>query len=373
MTLAKPLLGIATLVTVLAIPGLAAAQTCVSDSDCAPGLTCQGSAVTPTPAPACPTGADCPTAVPPAPSTTCQPAPCQTDADCGQRMVCHSQTTTTCSGGSASTVKCDPNTVCDSTPPTTAPVCTDTTTSQCTYKWQLPCNADADCGDGFECQPTTMGMCSGGSGSAGSGSTTSSSGAGGGSGSGGLALPPSPAPDGGTSVVCTTVTSYPGSCQPKVSTCNVDSDCPSTWKCVASAVLTTTEGGAPVPTDGGATTAVQNPTATTTATSTATTVSTCQSPVSYPPRTVGLTGNGTGTSQTTDTTPSTADAGATTKGASTPIAQPGVNTSTDTKTTAMATGGGCSLGAGALTGGPAVILGLFGALFVLRTRRRRQG
>ena len=197
MTLAKSLLGIAVLVTVLSIPGSAAAQTCVSDSDCAKGLTCQASADAVTPTPTCPVGADCPKTVPlPAPSMTCQPAPCQTDADCGQGMVCHSQTSTMCSGGTAVVVKCDPNTVCDPAPPATDPVCTTTTTSQCIYRWQLPCNADTDCGDGFACQPTTMGMCSG-SGSASSGSGSSSSGSGGGSGSGGLAFPPSsPVPDG---------------------------------------------------------------------------------------------------------------------------------------------------------------------------------
>ncbi len=37
----------------------------------------------------------------------------------------------------------------------------------------------------------------------------------------------------------------------------------------------------------------------------------------------------------------------------------------------MSTGSGCSLGAGALVRTPAVILGLFGTLLLLRIRRRR--
>ncbi len=378
MMLAKPLLGIASLVTVLALPGLAAAQTCASDSDCAKGLTCQASPVAPPPTPACPAGTDClPTGVAPSPSMSCLPAPCQTDTDCGQGMVCHSQTSSVCSGGTAVAVKCDPNTVCDPAPPTVPPVCTDTTTSQCVYKSSLPCNADADCGDGFVCQPSTVGTCSGSSGSASGGSAASSSGAGGGTGSG--ALPPTLAtPDGGATTTCTTVTSYPGSCQPKVTICNADSDCLPTWKCVTTMVSNTAT-GAPMPVDGGGASA-QPPTITATETSTATSVSTCQPPTSYPPRTVGGTegGTGTGTTQTTNTAPATPDAGATTKGATTPptTATPGGGpTSTDTKTTAAATGGGggCSLGAGTPSHGSAVLLGLFGALLALRARRGRQG
>ncbi len=380
---AKPLLGIAALVTILALPGLTAAQTCVSDSDCAQGLTCQANAVAPTPA--CPPEADCfPTDVPTSPSMSCQPAPCQADTTCGQGMVCHSQTSSVCSGGTTVAVKCDPNTVCDPATPTVPPVCTDTTTSQCVYKWSLPCNADADCGDGFVCQPSTMGMCSGsGSGAVSGGSASSSSGTGGETGSGELpSPPPTPAADGGTTTVCTTVTSYPGSCWSKVTTCNADSDCPSTWKCVTTVptMIPNTATSAPMPVDGGVVSA-QTPTitaiATATETSTATSVSTCQSPTSYPPRTAGVTEGGTGTSQTTDTAPSTPDAGATTKGATMPptTATPGGGTtSTDTKATAAATGGGggCSLGAGNPSRGSAVMLGLFGALLALRARRGRK-
>jgi hypothetical protein len=374
MTPTKQLLWITALVTVLAIPGFANAQTCASNSDCAQGLTCQASTATPTPTPACSPGAAClPTTTPPATSLTCLPAPCQTDTDCGQAMVCHSETTTTCSGGTAVAVKCAPNTVCTTTPPATDPVCTDTTTSQCVYKWQLACNADADCGTGFVCQPTTMGMCSG-SGPV-SGGSSSSSGTGGGSGSGALPAPPLlPVADAGTSVpVCVTTTSFPGSCQVEVASCTVDSDCPSIWKCVDSNPPTAVSNG-PIAVDAGAAPTPLPPGTTGTAVGTATTTSTaaaaktCQSPNWYP-RSTG----GNGNPQTTIDIGSAPDAGATTKGTTTPptTVAPGPSTSTGTQTTAKVTGGGCALGAGALPGSPAMFVGLLGALGLLRLRHRR--
>ena len=373
MTPTKQLLWITALSTVLIIPGFAKAQTCTINSDCVQGLTCQASTATPPPTPACPHGVAClPTTTPPAQTSTCLPAPCQTAADCGQAMVCHSETTTTCSGGTTVAVKCAPNTVC-TTPPATAPVCTETTTSQCAFKWQLPCNADADCGTGFVCQPTTTGMCSGSSSA--SGGSSSSSGAGGGSGSGAPSAPPLlPAVDAGTSApVCVTTTSFPGSCQVEVISCAVDSDCPSIWKCVDWNPPTAVSNG-PIAIDAGAaptpvppmTTGTAVGTATTTSTATATKV--CQAPDWYP-WSIG----GNGNPQTTIDVGSVSDAGATTKGTTTPptTVTPGSATSTGTQTTAKVTGGGCALGTGALSRSPTMVLGLLGALGLLRLRRRR--
>ena len=387
MTLAKPLLWITALATVISIPQLGRAQTCVTASDCPRGMSCQGSTIVPTTSPACPSGAECLPVAPPSTETmTCQPALCQTDADCAQGMMCHGETTTVCSGGTA--VKCDPNSsTCDSGSVSSAPTCTYTTVSQCIYKWQLPCNADTDCGDGFVCQPSTIGSCSG-SGSAGSsgGTGTASSGTGGGGGSGESPVPPpSPAFDAGTPTtpVCTTTTSFPGSCQAMVTSCTVDSDCPSTWTCAASYGTATvsspdsgSDGGmAPIETSPGTTgTAIM--TATATATSTATVVKTCQSPYSYNPRTVGLP-QGTGTVQSTDTGAAAADAGVPSKGTTTttppsPVAPGGGTNSTGTQTTAATTGGGCIVGTGTLPASPAFLLGLLGALGLLRLRRKRR-
>ena len=295
---------------------------------------------------------------------------CATDTECGQGMVCHSDSVTTCSGGTAVPVKCDPNTVCPTAPPVTDPVCTNSTIARCVYTWELPCNDDLDCGDGFVCQPSTMGTCSG-SGPAVSGGG-SSSGAGGGNGTGSATTPPAPptTADAGTmpDPVCVTTTFYPGSCQPKVTTCAVDSDCPSVFKCLDMNVPTTIS-SSPIALDGGAKATPTLPT-TSTSTSTATMGKTCQSPNAYPGRTDGV-----GTAGPTINLGSAADAGATTKGTTTPpvAAVPGGDSTSGTQGPATKTTGGCALGSGGSPGGSALILGLFGALALALGRRGRKG
>jgi MYXO-CTERM domain-containing protein len=113
----------------------------------------------------------------------------------------------------------------------------------CAYRWQLACNTDGDCGAGFNCVPSVQVTCPTRSGG-GTPSSGSSSGAGGSASSGGAATPPTKDGDGtvggtgggtggstGSVAECTTTTAFPGSCQPKVTTCSADSDCPSAWTC----------------------------------------------------------------------------------------------------------------------------------------------
>jgi len=143
--------------------------------------------------------------------------------------------------GGASVAACPPNSPCDAGVVEKTPsMCTTTTVKACAFKWQLPCNADADCRAGFTCKPTVSGACSGGGGSSGPGTMSGSGGTGTGtprSGSG-AAYPPAPAArDGGTDPtipMCTTTMSFPGYCQPTVTTCNSDTDCPANWKCIES-------------------------------------------------------------------------------------------------------------------------------------------
>ena len=293
---------------------------------------------------------------------------CASDTECGQGMVCHSDSVTTCSGGTAVPVQCEPNTVCPTAPPATDPICTNTTIARCVYTWDLPCNVDLDCGDGFACQPATMGTCSS-SGPAASGGG-SSSGAGGGSGTGSASTPLAPptTADAGTmpDPVCVTTTSFPGSCLPKVATCAVDSDCPSVFKCMDFNVPTTISSGA-IAIDGGANIAPTPPS--TTSAPTAPASKTCQPPTSNPGRTDGV-----GTSGPTASLGSTADGGATTKGTTTPpvAAVPGGDSSSGTQGPATKTSGGCAL-VGRAPGGSAIVnglfLGLLGALALLRRRR----
>jgi hypothetical protein len=315
---------------------------------------------------------------------------CASDADCTQGMVCHSQTVSTCTGGTAAPVKCEADAVCDPalvTPPT----CSDSTISQCVYRWQLPCNADADCGDGFLCQPSTVTTCSGTTpstpGSVGTGTATASAGGGAATGTGGAssggAFADSPvltSPDAGATSVCTSSTSYPGTCRSKVTTCNTDADCPAPWTCVSSGVAVPIATPMPAPIDAGVVTSLPpdgtSSTATATATSTGTgTVSkTCQSPSSYP-QTVGGS-DGTGTEKTTGGLFASADGGV---GNGTTPSVPATRTpsgdgtnTTATGTTATTTGGGgCNVVSGSLPSGAIVVIGLAVALALL-TRKRDQ-
>jgi MYXO-CTERM domain-containing protein len=234
----------------------ARAQDCKADTDCKKGFYCELTIATPPPtepAPTCAPGSKCPVSDPVpttnivAPGTVpaqmtgiCREAPCTADTDCGAGMICHTDTIQACSGGSTGVAPaCPPNADClvAKPVPATDPVCTETKVSTCMYKWQLPCNADADCGAGFTCQPTVTGSCSGGSGTATPGSTGTASGGGTASGTGGStgstgAAAPTfvPPPDS-----CTTTSSFPGYCAPKATTCTVTADCPTDWTCEASA------------------------------------------------------------------------------------------------------------------------------------------
>ncbi len=228
MSLTKSLLALAAFGCLGLCGKTAFAQTCTADADCPRGFSCQVSGVVSVTEPACPTGAKCATSGAGAATgttatiSTCEPAACVTDSDCGTDMVCYAQTSTSCSG-SGGTPACPPDSAkCDPpAPPTKSDyTCTTTTTSSCAYKWQLPCNADADCGGGFVCQPTVTGVCSGGS-------ATGSSGTGVGGDTAGVNIPVDVPPSS-----CTTTTSFPGYCQVQATTCAVDADCPASWKCI---------------------------------------------------------------------------------------------------------------------------------------------
>ena len=383
MPSAKLVLGFTAIASVLTVPGLASAQTCASDAECGKGLSCQVDPSTSKTAVICrdgDAGGVCTPVPADASPSTCQLAACVTVADCGPEMICNSQTITTCTGGTAVAVKCDPTTGCDAAPVAPDPViCTDTTSSRCAYKWQMPCNLDADCGDGFTCQPTATVSCSGSSGSAPAGSTgTASAGAGGesGSGTGGLPAPLPSALDAGTPtpVTCTTTTSFPGSCQPKATTCTMNSDCPSLWTCEATNVGTGVSGGtatstptapagsAPMAVDAGASVAVPPP-----ATST---VMRCQPPASAT--------QGYGTPLGVDvanSTKGTADAGAAT-GSTTPPSPsvPTTNGGPGSGQTAATTGGGsgCSFADGNSASGPAWLFGVLAVLGLALARRSRR-
>lgn len=231
----KPIASSAALVVCLLMGAPVRAQTCGPSQDCPQGFTCVQSTVAGT-TPACPPDSDCPKAdpTPPAPVYQCQPKTCQTDSECGAGMVCFTETSTACSGGAA-VPPCPPNSDCPA-PVKTETMCTTTTRSTCAFKWQLPCQNDASCGDGFTCHPTVIGACSGSAGVGSAGSASGDGGAGAGSATASAGdRPPSSAPSipGDASVPeCTTVMSFPGYCTPTRTSCVADSDCPAGWTCI---------------------------------------------------------------------------------------------------------------------------------------------
>jgi MYXO-CTERM domain-containing protein len=321
--------------------GRAEAQTCTDDAACPSGFACVDTGVV-TPQPSCPPDAACPKTEP---STTtvklCQAKACDRDSDCGAGMVCHSETSTTCSGGGA-VPPCAPNTKCDAPVPTTPDDCRTTTVKACAFKWQLPCSASADCGDGFECQPSVVGACSGG-GASSTGSTT----------------PPPPPP------TCTTMTTFPGTCQPKVTTCTTDSQCPPSWKCSANqagtAVASPPASGGPATPSTTTTTAPPTPVPDMAATRS------CVSPFG-----IVATAGDRGVSSS-GTAPAPATPGLPGTGASGPTPSPVPPTSTPTaqpeQFTPSRAAGGCAVGSGAVSpqGGSALLL----LLGLVLARRRR--
>ena len=240
MSLTKTLWGIGLAGLALALPHVAQGQVCAKDADCVAGYTCQTETVTSGTTSACAPNQECSsttTATTTTPYSSCQPKACTTEAECGTGQVCYTTVNESCSGGAAvAPCKVGPGAGDCPTVIATPETCTKVTTSRCAFKWQLPCNVDAECGDGFGCQPTSYGECSGGtapaSGSAGTSTGSTGAGSSGSTGAGGAT---STAPDvTGTEPVppvCTTVVAYPGSCVPLATTCVSDADCPAPFLC----------------------------------------------------------------------------------------------------------------------------------------------
>lgn len=130
----------------LAYSEAALAQESCGESTCPRGYTCESAPG------ACPAifcdGPDCGTPCDPRPVEYCAPAPCSSNADCGEGMLCAEHATTVCED--ASSPACAPGERCEVPPD--GRDCTSETTFSCTPRWQLPCSADADCGSGFRCE-----------------------------------------------------------------------------------------------------------------------------------------------------------------------------------------------------------------------------
>lgn len=192
------------------------AQTLCEDDTCEPGYECRTGLV------------DCGGACEVAPdgSVSCEPAPCEaepyvycaraacdTDADCGDEMVCHTYEESVCPGSSA----CRPGEDCEEYEED----CAQSEYSQCAYPHELPCDTDSQCGDGYECVASQICWCSGSS----------------------PAEPTDPAsdppvpigPDGTSSDPdCGCEPTGTNHCQIQEIECTSDADCPAQWSCIES-------------------------------------------------------------------------------------------------------------------------------------------
>src|ERR1700690_107003 len=178
MSLQKAILGAAVLAITIGLAAPASAQSCTADKDCPQSYSCVASGiVAPPPLPACPANADCAKldvdgSAGQIVNMTCEPKACSADADCGAGMVCYTDTTESCSGD-GSAAPCPANTKCDGGVITEiTSTCTTTTKKVCAFNWQLPCSVNADCGDGFMCDPSVGIACSSSGAAGGSGTTT---------------------------------------------------------------------------------------------------------------------------------------------------------------------------------------------------------
>jgi hypothetical protein len=206
----------------------ASAQECAKDADCGDGYVCK-TGMTPACAekPCPPDDPKCNNLPPDCGPTEyhyCEAKPCSADSDCPDTMVCHSETYSECSGGSATPQTCPKDGACPPPEPVPADTCKDTTVSTCTPRWALPCKQDADCGAGFDCKEQLIGMCSGSSGAPAAGSGSA------GSADGGVPAAEPPPPQ----ETCTTEPSGEFYCELKDLPCATDDDCPSGLQCADS-------------------------------------------------------------------------------------------------------------------------------------------
>jgi MYXO-CTERM domain-containing protein len=226
-----------------AFSGAAVAQSeCAADADCAEGMVCEVVGSSGCAGAACPDGepdcvsepVDCETEE----FTACMPGPCESDADCGADMVCHTYEWESCDGSAG--VSCDADGNCEEMEVESN--CTSGSSSECIYRWQEPCSADADCGGGFTCV-TVESVCDCGGAAVGSGDGAESGGGMDPSTDGDMAppsdfvAPPMDAGTGGmepppetTDCDCGGEYSY---CQADEIPCETADECPSGWSCEA--------------------------------------------------------------------------------------------------------------------------------------------
>ncbi len=333
----------------LLFSSLASAQesSCAADTDCPKGYQCQvfewgacsGSA-------GCTDGQDCPPPTEPVCETgeyrECAAIPngCETNADCDAGMVCFTHTYDKCDPAVA--YACAPNTDC---PPPPEPTCETTTERSCVPQYMLPCQASADCGAGFECNPVEVCACSGGTPT----EPVPEPGAGGASSS-----EPQPLPPEGE---CQCTTGDSGYCQVVERACSSDADCPADWTCSANYV--TSDCAVPEP--------GTDPTMPVDCGTSTTPEMVCMPP--YFNAVVGVASDG-GAVYATDTEAGSSvgideDSAAAPENAAATNGNSGSGSSSES-----GDDGGCSVASGTASGSSGMLLALLGLTSLLRRRRR---
>lgn len=165
----------------------------------------------------------------PEPYTYCARATCTTDSDCGEEMVCHTTEQNLCPRTDPPSCAGDD---CEDTDyeDTDEADCEQTQLSQCAYPHELPCDTDAECGEGYACVASQSCWCSAGSPEPGAPEGAPS------------ADPPPPAgtvpatspspPDQGE---CGCEPTGSNHCQMQDIECESDADCPAQWSCLEAA------------------------------------------------------------------------------------------------------------------------------------------
>ena len=220
---------------------------CEVDADCEQGFECQVTGGSSCAGPACAPDEDCePVVCETEEFRSCVPGSCETDSDCAENMVCESHELGACS-----------QPACSSDGDCPEAECTSEVYSRCEYRWNLSCEAAADCGEGFDCVELEECSCSGGeagvptdnagtpgagatasSGSTSAGSGTQASGgapSSGGEGAAGPVPPADPAVDPLAPALppdCECAPSGVGYCALQEIECGSDAECPADWSCV---------------------------------------------------------------------------------------------------------------------------------------------
>ncbi|MCB9727328.1 MAG: hypothetical protein H6746_02465 [Deltaproteobacteria bacterium] len=201
---------------------------CLTDAECPQGYTCEITGGS---------GCACPSEGPCTPCETvdyheCVPGPCQSDADCGDGLVCVSWTESC--DALTTTPACAPDVPCEQAPAPEPEQCEPVTRSACAPKWAAPCEAASDCGAGFDCVAVESCTCGGvetspptpaDAGSADAAPAVPRDPAEGGS---GAPAPPEERPD---DSACDCGPSGELMCQPQERECDTAAECPAEWSC----------------------------------------------------------------------------------------------------------------------------------------------